>query len=452
MRGNNRVRGKELRKSLNLIIAAVTLGYGYFTIVGLPVGSSVFEGFMRSLGADDLTYSIVVALSVMGSVLQVFISTVLENTGKRKQIFLIFGFIHRLLWIPIAVLPLFIPLTHHTLIIWLITILIVISSTSHYIVGMAFYSWMGSLIPLGIRGRFFSKRTMFYTISGAIAGIAAGRFIDLNQDFKGFAIVFIIAALFGAADIFCFIWVKDPPMDKPKEKIPLRRLFAEPFKNRNYLRFIIFVTIWNFGVNAPALFFFTYMRQELQMSFFAIFALGQLIASISTVLSVRFWGRYIDRYGNKPVAAICCFFVMLLPFFWCFTVPSNYIILIPLMHVIAGIFWPGFDMTFMNMSIWLAPEKNRSIYTANYTMITSIVGISLAFAAGGFILKVSEPIAKSIALPFFLGQTVNQFHVLFLISGFIRAIAIFLFLPKVEEENAKSVTEILKRRPLPDKK
>ena len=61
---------KSLQMSLNLVIFAITLGMVYFAIFGNPVGSPLFTGFMRKLGANDLVYSIVMALPVLGGIFQ----------------------------------------------------------------------------------------------------------------------------------------------------------------------------------------------------------------------------------------------------------------------------------------------------------------------------------------------------------------------------------------------
>ena len=430
--------GVELRRSLNFVILGITFGMAFFVIVnGTPL-----TGFTRALGAGDFVYSIIMAMPVIGSVFQVFASYFLENTGRRKFIFLLFGFIHRLLWIPIAIIPLVVPMNYSIIRIWAFIVLLSVSSVANSIVGVSFMSWMGALVPMDIRGRFFSKRTMICTISSAIAGMAAGRLLDKIPDFKGFAIVFITAALLGLADILCFIWVKDPPMELPKERIPFLKLFVEPFSNRNYVRFILFISVWNFGVNFVGPFFNVYMIEDLKMSYFTITIFTQVCSNFFTVISIRYWGRIVDKFGNKPVLSICCSLVIILPALWCFTTPENYIIIV-FITSIGGILWPGIDLTVTNLSIWLAPEKNRSIYVANYSLIVSLVGIALAFVCGGAFLEFTKPFLNHLNFTFVMGQKFNSFHVLFIMSSLIRLLALLIFLPRIEEENSLTAGETL---------
>lgn len=437
MGNKNSISAEELRRSLNLVIAGITFGMAFFIVTGGPP----LTGYIRALGAGDLVYSLIMALPVVTNVLQVFASYFMENTGKRKSIFIIFGFIHRLLWISVAIIPLVIPLSYGVLRIWAVTILITFSSAASAFVSVSFFSWMGVLVPMEIRGRFFSKRYMIYTISSAVTGLAVGWFLGKTPDFNRFAIVFAVAALFGVADILCFIWIKDPPMEVPKEKIPFFKLLLEPFGNRNYVKFIVFITLWNFGLNFAAPFFNVYMLEYLKMDYLTMILLTQVISNVSTIIFIRYWGRLVDKYGNKPVLKVCCLIAVALPTLWCFAAPWNYLAVI-IISFFSGIVWPGIELTSTNLSIWLAPEKNRSMYIANYTLIVSLAGIALANVCGGIFMEMTRPVFSHFNIVFLMGQKFNSFHVLFIMSGVIRLFAVLLFLPSVCEENSKPALQM----------
>lgn len=433
MEDNRRILEKDLNKSLYLVIAAITFGNVFFVVTTGPA----LTGFTRALGAGDLVYGIVMAMPVVGGILQVFVSYYLEYTGKRRFAFLTAGFIHRLLWIPIALIPLILPSEYKNLRIWLVTILITLSSSANSVAGICFWSWMGDLVPKQIRGSFFSKRTMISTISSAIIGLAVGRLLDLVNNFTGFAIILIVIALFGACDILCFCFVSHPAMITITEKQPIKELFIEPFKNSNYMRFVTFVSVWNFGVNIAGPFFNVYMLEHLKMSYFTLVIFAQVGGNLITILFIRFWGKLVDRYGNRPVMTICCSITFFLPFLWFFATPQNYWIIL-FINLLSGLFWPGFDMTCANQSVWLAPDKNRSMHIAVYALITSLIGIAAAYICGGFIMQFSRPLFEHLNLPFVMGQKFSAFHLLFALSGLIRFIALILFSRGYSEPNSKS--------------
>lgn len=438
----HKISPSELQTSLRLIITGITFGITFFTVIGNPVGAPPFTGFIRSLGAGYLIYGIITAMPVLGGILQVIASYYIENTGKRKLLMIISGFVHRLLWIPVALLPLFTPKEHYPFMIIIITILITISSSANSIAGVSFFSWMGELVPENIRGRFFSRRTMISTISAAITSLAVGMFLDARPGLSAFLIVFIVVALLGSVDIVCFIWVKDIPMKPPEKKLPFFKLLLEPFKNKNYIRFTAFISFWIFGVNFAGPFFNVYMLENLKMSYMAIAMFAQVLGNLSTIFFIQKWGRLVDKYGNKPVMTVCCSIIIVLPLFWLFATPQNYWILL-LLNFLVGIAWPGYEMTAINLSIWLAPEKNRSIYLASYTLVVSIIGSVFAFILGGAFLEYTKHLFENLSLPFLFGQKFSNFHALFIFTCILRIIPFFLLLPGIREENSFTSREML---------
>jgi glucose dehydrogenase len=144
MKKNEKTSEQELRQSLNLVITAVTFGITLFAVINGPI----LTAYTRAMGAGDFVYAVVMAMPVVGAVLQVFASFFMENTGKRKKMFLYFGFIHRLLWIPIAFVPFFIPKEYGTLRIVVVTLLIALAACASSIVSIAFNFWIGSLVPM----------------------------------------------------------------------------------------------------------------------------------------------------------------------------------------------------------------------------------------------------------------------------------------------------------------
>ncbi|NLD50782.1 MAG: MFS transporter [Clostridiaceae bacterium] len=443
MNGNNRISPKELQKSLILVILGISFGITFFNIIGNPVGGPPFTGFMRALGASNLVYGVVMALPVLGAIVQIFASFYIEKTGRRKSVFLIFGFIHRFLWIPIALIPLFFRFENKYIIIIIITVLVTISSASNSTASICFLSWMGDLIPMEVRGKFFSTRTAVFTSVGAVTSILVGRYLDTINGLNGYAVIFIIAAILGAADIFCFIWVKNPKMEISEDRMPFKKLLTIPFKDKNYLKFILFAAIWYFGTNIALPFLNIYMLEYLNLSYFLIFLFIQVINNISTVLLILFLGKVVDLYGNKPVQAICCTMLAILQFMWIFAAPENFVI-VPVIYFLNGICLAGFELTTTNLSIWLPPEKNRSIYVANYTLVISVIGIAMAYISGGAYLELTKDFFTNLNLSFVNGQKFSNFHSLFIISTIIRLTAIFLVHPKVSEENSKSPWDLIK--------
>lgn len=429
-------KSQALYHSLTMVITGVSFGIVFFTMVnGAPL-----TGYLRALGTSDLLYGVIMALPLLGNIAQLPTAYFMETHGHLKTIFMISGFF-RLLWIPITLVPFLIPAINQQQRLATATILIAIWAITNAQVGVTFNSWMGTLVPDGVRGRFFTKRYMIYTIIGALSGLATGKFLDLAPGFTGFAILFGVGAIFGVADIASFIGIEAPP--NPVQVRPsFKQLFRLPFADRRYMRFIDFVGVWNFGFNFAAPFFNVYMLESLKMNYFRIFFLSQIISNLATICFIQVWGRIADRYGNKPVVAICCAINITTPFIWCFVTPGNYGLFIPLIYFLIGISQPGLEVTLNNLSIWLAPEQNRSVFIATYALITSLAGSMLAYICGGAFMQVTRPLLAARSIPFLLGQSFSGFHCLFIVSALLRIVAACCFLPRFSEDHSHGVRRI----------
>ncbi len=434
---NDNISPQEMSKSLNLIMLSVVFGVIHFTIIN---GPSV-TGYLRALGADDLVYSIIMALPVLSGFVQIISSYFLENSSKRKKMFVIGGLFQRAPWLFVGAIAVFFPSSLNSHRIWSIIFLILISSLGGSFINVSFGSWMGSLMPVDIRGRFFSKRIMLGTVFTASASILTGLLLDAVPGYSGYAVIFAIASVFGIMDIFCFIWVKEPRYEKPPVRLSMKSLATEPFHNCNYLKFILFMTVWCFGVNIPMPFFMVFMIEDLKMSFFNITLYTQFAGSVTTILFISVWGKIVDQYGNKPVMKVSGLINAILPLFWFFVTPNTTFIIL-MVNLIGGISWPCFDMTAMNLSIWLAPEKKRSIFLAWYSVAISVFGIALAFIAGGALMQFTGPILKNANIPFLLGQKLSNFHILLFLSLFLRLISVIFLQNMFTESDSKSTSRI----------
>lgn len=435
------LQDKSLQRSLRLNIFAVSIGMVFSTIFGAPTGSPLFTGFMRGLGANDIVYSFVMALPVLGGAFQIAGSYYLELTGKRRFLFFLSGFASRLMWIPIAIIPLLYAAGQRRQSIWMITVLITISSIGYYVNNVTVNSWMGDLVPLNIAGRFFGNRALVSTLISAVAGLLVGAYVDRFNNLFGFAIVFFLGSLFGAAEISTYFRIKHPQVKTCEMPPSLVKIIVDPLKNKNYMKLVIFASVFMFGVNIASPFCNVYMIENLKINYTIITFSNQVMSSIATVLFVRQWGKLTDKFGSNPVMRITAFGIVLIPLLWIFVTSSN-ILMIYVSSILTGVAWSGFNIAIFNQSVWLAPQQNRSAYITCYTMFTSIIGTAAAYIAGGYFLQYIGPMIDALHIGFLFHSTLNGYHLLFILSTLIRLISVVALLPMICEENSKSVGEL----------
>ncbi len=424
----------ETKKGMDYAIYAVMIGM----LSSVITTGAAWTGFLREvIRADDFQLGIIAAVPVAVNTLQIAISYIMERKKNRRFLFLFFGVLGRSLWILIGLIPYFIPATASMLRVWMVIVLVAFISSGNCFVNLGFQSLMSDLVPLRIRGRYFSSRQRMSLIIGILSGLLVSWIMD-KTGMVGYTIVLVLAGISGILDIGFFFFFRWPPMvSSPEEhgsaNSSLFTMIKGVFQNRSYVLLILFYTCWHFSVNLAAPFFNVYMLESLRMSYTQITLFNQIVSNLITVLFVARWGRLIDHYGNKPImqiAAIGCIFI---PMVWFFTTPNRTWFII-IQSIINGFFWPCMDLGQQNLSLNLSGEKNRSMYLAVFFACINLIGVALGNSIGGYLVQVPYTALEGLNIHI-LGVGLSKYHYIFLTSSLMRLITIFVILPLVKEED-----------------
>lgn len=426
----NGIADSGSRRDLNLFISAAAMGSIFFSITtGTP-----FTGFTSALGANDFYFGILLAIPVAVSFLQFFASWLLEKTRKRKLIFVTTGIMQRSLWLPIALVPLFVPMDQPELRLWMVILLMTLASSGGMIANVAFFSWLADVVPLRIRGRYLGLRYSIFTLTGFLSAIAASAALDRVHGLNGYMIVFGAATLFGVLDIVHFIFARDPPMRIEKHE-SFRSAFVGVFHDAGFWKYLLFWAAWSFCWNMPGPFYGKYAIDKLGLSLTVTTLASQVAYGVAAMLMVQWWGRMLDRHGHHWLLIRCCAVLCVAPLVWLFATPGA---VWPMLvaSLLTGVFFCGIDLTSVQMLVTVTPLKNRSIFIAMYMVVTTLFGVSLANAAGGQVLEWLGDVNFS-----FLGIAVDRYKLLFVGSCVLRLLVILLMLPmiaKIKPQNAES--------------
>ena len=417
---------KNLRRDLNLFISSVSLGMVFFAIAnGTP-----FTGFASALGADDLFFSILLAVPIAATLLQFLASWIMEKTRQRKWIFVISGLIQRVLWVPVALVPVFVPMDQPMLRKWMVIVFLTMSSVAGSFMNVTFFSWLGDKVPLAIRGRYLGIRSSIATALGLASATIASFVLDQITGLTGYVWVFGVASLFGIADIATFIWVKDTGMHPRENHDTYMKSFLGILKDKSFLQYLLFWTAWIFCWSLAGPFYAKYTLDKLHFSMTLTTLTGQVASSIMTVIFMQIWGKLLDRHGHHWVLLRCGIVACVLPLFWVFASPGS-IVPVLLFSMSVGMFLSGVDLTSVQMLMTVTPTHNRSIYIALYTVFTSLLGQSLGNLVGGSLLDWMGELSFA-----FAGIHFDRYKVLFVATGILRAGIILLLLPLIK--NIKS--------------
>jgi MFS family permease len=337
-----------------------------------------------------------------------------DKAGNRKRLILPAVMVQALMWLPIFLIPYLLPNTG----VWWLIGLFTVGSVASAVVNPAWQSMMADLVPIKIRGRYFSFRGRIYNFTILIATLGAGLLLQAftGNVFIGFAAIFGAALLFRVLSFFFLTRMYDPPVEKEEKKGP--GLFATILHmgKTNAGKFTIFMMLFYFSIMFAGPFFSVYMLRDLGFDYLT-YTLMNCASTISTLVFLPFWGRRADRAGNLRIIKITASLMPFVPLVW--LVSSNPIYLI-FANAFNGFIWSGFDLSSINFLYDVSDPKARTRQIAIFNCITS-VALSLGALAGGYVAP---------HLPSLLGY---ELRTLFTISGVMRGAAAFFVLRGIME-------------------
>ncbi|MCD4707328.1 MAG: MFS transporter [Candidatus Sabulitectum sp.] len=427
---NTKGKPSELRETFRISITEGVFSQVYSSLAG--PGSVFLTKLLVMLGASSVQFSILTATGQIFLVLMPLGALITRKLTLHKSATVRWAVAGRALTPLLGVIPLLfsdrISLTTVLAVFALSTALLSVSAN-------IWTGWMARMVPLRIRGRFFAKRNAVLISFGLSAAFLMGLLVDsLNDDPAAQRLVmtglFLIAGIIGLIGLK--ILSRQP--EKPVEKVdvPALRMFAEPFKDKNFRKLCVFGGWWMLAVGIGAPFWQPFMIEVLRMGVTGILLYG-MTSTLGSILTLKYWGRLIDRYGNIAAMKLAICIGTFVPLIWLFVTPSSlWIVFVE--SVISGSMWGCVGIVTANLVLAVAPKKKAQIYS----------GIYSACCGGGLIITM---LASGIFMPAPLriaGLSLHPMQVLFLITAFARFSAL-IPLSRVKEPNAVPLIVVLGR-------
>jgi MFS family permease len=382
----------------------VALGLRWFTFEGMAslglfsiTTSGFFAAFALALGANNLQIGILAAIPFIMQTLQIPSIWLVEKFRKRKAIALITWLPAQLLWFPIALIPIFIK-TPSGMAISVLLMLMAIRGLLVAISSCSWNGWIRDLLPQTILGRIFSKRLILSVLAGATLSLGAAVFVDYwraqapyENAILGYTYVLLFGALFlGMASPVFMSLMPEPLMQSMLGPQPSTwKKLVTPFRDRNFRQLIQFLFSWTFASNLAIPFFAVFMLRRLGLSISLVIALS-ILSQLFNIFFLRVWGRFVDRFGNKPVLSLCSSLYLLVIFSWIFTtMPERYFFTVPLLvilHIFAGIANAGVTLSLGTIGLKLAPQGEATSYLAGASLATNL-GTGLGPLCGGLLAE-----------------------------------------------------------------
>ena len=396
---------RKVRRSLKL---SVLDGAAYSAMAGLT--QNYITPFALALKATTAQIGLLASVPNFTMALsQLAAPDLSKRAGSRKGLILPVVFMHALMWLPILLVPYVFPAPR----VWWLIGFITLSGVLGSIANPAWGSMMADLVPVEVRGRYFSFRGRIAGLIALVFSFIAGGILQLltGNGFVGFVIIFAGAMLFRLLSLYFLSGMYEPPISYGKESRESLLHIVRHLGSSNLGRFILYVALINFATNIAGPFFAVYMLRDLKFNY-VTYMLIIAFNAIANLIFLGFWGRRADRAGNIKVIRVTSLLLPIVPLVW--LASSNMYYLMGA-EILSGFAWSGFNLAIVNFSYDASEPENRTKYLALFNSIT-LIASCLGALTGGFIAP---------HLPVFLGY---KLRTLFTISGILRALVVISLL------------------------
>ena len=380
------------------------------------------------LGAGPLHFSLLSAVGQISLLFQPLGAAITHQKPFRKRTVITLAAIGRLFAPLFGILP-FLFTGGLSLAVFLL--LYFISAVFLALSANIWIGWINDSIPQRLRGRFFAYRNRILMIAGLVVGFFFGALVDVFSADRGWlgnriiavldvepvpsGLRWVLFAVFITAGVLGMVGLtilrRQPEDRKPHALEGILFQFRSAFHDGNFRKLMLFGFWWMVAVGIGAPFWQPYMMTILRMDLVDIF-LYATVSTVGAMAAVRFWGRLIDRTGNRAAMGLAILLGSINPLFWVIA-DSSTLWLIYVEGFMSGIMWSCAGIVMTNFVLAVAPPGRAQMYSGIFAAVSGF-GVILTMLASGFFMP--GPMIL-------FGRSIHPEQVLFLITAGARLTA-----------------------------
>ncbi|MFZ5863653.1 MAG: MFS transporter [Nitrospirota bacterium] len=304
-------------------------------------------------------------------------------------------------------------------------------------------SLMGDLVHPNQRGRYFGQRNRAMSVAAfaalCLGGVLLHRAEQRGAVVAGFVLVFVIALAARLLSAYYLSRMVEPPYVSTHEDRFSLWQFLRDGRRTNFGRFVGYVGSMHFAVQVSGPMIAPYLLRDLRFTYLE-FMLATAAVVVAQFLTLPWWGRVCDRFGNRRVLTVTGLLLPVIPVFWLFTTSVSGIVAV---QMFAGASWAGFALAMGNFLFDNVKPAKRPQCVAVYSAANAggvFLGASLA---GLLVLKLPDAISVgSLHIPL-----VSNLQLLFLLSAVLRLGVSLKFLPMIREARAVAPFDVAEASP-----
>lgn len=387
------------------------------------VGNAYVSPFAIAMNASNTHIGLLSAIpNLIAPLAQLSTIKAMENVESRKKLVVKAAILQAIMWVPMLLIPFFFLEKGPLLLIIFYSLLAIFAS---FIVPV-WTSWMGDLVDEKKRGTYFGRRHKVTGFVALVVTFLAGLYLDLFKNidsmmiFYGFATLFFIAFIARLATTYFFKKQYEPDFKFDMTKYFSLWQFIKKMSGNNFGRFVIYTTLTHMVVYIAAPFFTVYMLKDLGFSY-TMYTVINIAASLATLISMPYWGKFGDKYGTIKMLRIAGFLIFTVPLLWAISPLVPWLIpYLLIAELVSGVAWAGYNLAAGNFLYDAVTRERRPLCVA-YSNILRGIGIFIGSIIGGYL-------ATNITISF-----MHPLLFIFLISATLRLLLAIIFLPVLQE-------------------
>ena len=347
--------------------------YGDIAWFGILSGiaNSFLSVFAIRAGGSDVHVGL---LSALPALIAIFASIpgsrIVEGQKEPLTPTLISGFLNRLGYLVIALIPIFFVAHQADMLVAVVALLTIPGS----IASVAFTTMFAQAVPPENRAHVVSVRNAWIGITSTLSAFFGGKLLDYILFPINYQILFVIAFAGSMMSLYYLTRIRLPQQTtkvKPRLDETPRNLrnFVEMFRaTPAYAKFTILAFIFYWGMAFPVPLYSIYWVRNLSASDGWV-GLLNMVGSATTIIFYPLWGRLTMRRSTHYAIVLSTFGMALYPLVTAFSPSVEW--LIPV-QFLGGVVSSGFGLTFFNRLLEVCPEKHRASHIAAYNTLVNI--------------------------------------------------------------------------------
>lgn len=404
-------------------------GAAFGLMVGL--GETYLAAFVLAVGLGELVAGLIGSVPlVIGGILQMISPRAIRKLGSHKRWVVLCAAIQACMFIPLVMAAL--AGTISTLGVILVASIYWGASLA---TGPAWNTWIGTLVPVRVRPRFFASRTRIsqacvfsgFLMSGLLLQWASREGLVLET----FAFLFGVAGVCRLVSVWMLANQSEPvPIPPRMQPHPYRRLFKELAKGPGG-RLLTFLVAVQAAVQISGPYFTPFMFKNLHHSYgeyvtlIAVAFLARIIAlpALGSVAH-RLGARRLLWLGAIGIAPVSAGWVLSQNFYWLLGI-----------QIFSGVVWAAYELAFFLLFFESIPEEERTSLLTIYNLINTLAWVTGALLGG--------------AILYAMGTSFNGYLTLFALSSVARCCALLLLfrIPKMDVESSEIGLRTITLRP-----